>query len=204
MDGISLGKIIASGTTEQRNRAGTLLTELHFAAPQRVGLLHADPHPGNYMLTDDGRLAVIDFGSVARLPDGAPPIIGRVTRLALDGRSADVLEALRDEGFVPADYDPDPDLLMDYVVPFIEPLRHETFHFTRTWMQAAGRPDVELLQRGIEDGPAAQPAAVLPADPPGDVRVDRRAVPTGRHRPVPGNGHPVPARVRRRGLNPGD
>ena len=51
-----------------------------------MGLLHADPHPGNYMLTADGRLAVIDFGSVARLPDGAPPIIGRVTRLALDGR----------------------------------------------------------------------------------------------------------------------
>ena len=24
---------------------------------------------------------------------------------------------------------------MDYVVPFIEPLRHETFHFTRSWMQ---------------------------------------------------------------------
>ena len=85
-----------------------LLTELHFAAPERVGLLHADPHPGNYMLTDDGRLAVIDFGSVARLPDGAPPIIGRVTRLALDGRADDVLEALRAEGFVPADYDPDP------------------------------------------------------------------------------------------------
>ena len=71
---------------QQRNRAGSLLTELHFAGPQRVGLLHADPHPGNYMLTDDGRLAVIDFGSVARLPDGAPPIIGRVTRLALAGR----------------------------------------------------------------------------------------------------------------------
>jgi predicted unusual protein kinase regulating ubiquinone biosynthesis (AarF/ABC1/UbiB family) len=135
VEGTSLGKIIASGTTEQRDRAGSLLTELHFAAPERVGLLHADPHPGNYMLTADGQLAVIDFGSVSRLPDGAPPIIGQVTRLALEGRSADVLTALRNEGFVLPDYDPDPDLLMNYVVPFIEPLRHETFHFTRSWMQ---------------------------------------------------------------------
>jgi predicted unusual protein kinase regulating ubiquinone biosynthesis (AarF/ABC1/UbiB family) len=135
VDGTSLGRIITDGTPVQRDRAGSLLTQLHFAAPQEVGLLHADPHPGNYMLTPDGRLAVIDFGSVARLPDGAPPIIGRVTRLALDGRAADVLVALREEGFVPADYDPDPVLLMDYVVPFIEPLRHETFHFTRNWMQ---------------------------------------------------------------------
>ena len=87
------------------------------------------------MLTADDRLAVIDFGSVARLPGGAPPIIGRITRLALEGRADDVLTALRNEGFVPADYHPDPQLLMDYVVPFIEPLQQETFHFTRSWMQ---------------------------------------------------------------------
>ena len=136
VDGTSLNKIIGGGTKQQRDRAGTLLTELHFAAPGRVGLLHADPHPGNYLLTDDGRLAVIDFGSVARLPDGAPPIIGRVTRLALDGHADQVVAALRDEGFIPAGYEPDPELLMDYLVPFIEPLRHETFHFTRAWMQA--------------------------------------------------------------------
>ena len=148
VDGISLGKIIADGTREQRNRAGSLLTELHFAGPTRVGLLHADPHPGNYMLTQDGRLAVIDFGSVARLPGGAPPIIGRVTRLALEGRSVDVLEALRGEGFISAEYFPDPELLMNYVVPFIEPLRQDTFHFTRTLDAGAGGPDVELLQRG--------------------------------------------------------
>ncbi|HET8970009.1 MAG TPA: AarF/UbiB family protein [Candidatus Nanopelagicales bacterium] len=136
VDGTSLNKIIGGGTKQQRDRAGTLLTELHFAAPGRVGLLHADPHPGNYLLTDDGRLAVIDFGSVARLPDGAPPIIGRVTRLALDGHADQVVTALQDEGFIPTGYDPDPDLLLGYVVPFIEPLRHETFHFTRAWMQA--------------------------------------------------------------------
>ena len=135
VDGISLNKIIVSGTREQRNRVAGLLTELHFAAPARVGLLHADPHPGNYLLTDDGRLAVIDFGSVARLPDGAPPIIGQVTRLALEGRADQVVRALRGAGFIPAGYEPDPELLMNYVVPFIEPLRHETFHFTRAWMQ---------------------------------------------------------------------
>ena len=135
VDGTPVNRIIASGTSAQRDRAGSLLTELHFAAPGRVGLLHADPHPGNYLLTDDGRLGVIDFGSVARLPGGAPPIIGRVTRLALSGHADRVLAALQAEGFVPVGYNPDPELLMDYLVPFIEPLRYETFHFTRAWMQ---------------------------------------------------------------------
>ena len=32
------------------------------------GFFHADPHPGNVLLTDDGRLALIDLGMVARVP----------------------------------------------------------------------------------------------------------------------------------------
>ena len=54
VDGIGLASIIDHGSREQRNTAAALLTELHFSAPQRVRLLHADPHPGNYMLTADG------------------------------------------------------------------------------------------------------------------------------------------------------
>jgi len=31
------------------------------------GVFHADPHPGNILVTPDGRLALLDFGSVGRL-----------------------------------------------------------------------------------------------------------------------------------------
>jgi predicted unusual protein kinase regulating ubiquinone biosynthesis (AarF/ABC1/UbiB family) len=34
----------------------------------RHGVLHADPHPGNLLVTDDGRMAIIDLGMIARLP----------------------------------------------------------------------------------------------------------------------------------------
>lgn len=33
----------------------------------RTGLVHADPHEGNMMYTDDGRLALLDFGLVCRV-----------------------------------------------------------------------------------------------------------------------------------------
>lgn len=135
IDGVSMSSVIASGTPEQRDLSGELLTELHFSSPEMVGLLHADPHPGNYLLTPDNRLGVIDFGSVARLPHGSPPIIGEISRLALEARAEDVVRLLRLEGFIPEGYHPDPVMLMDYVAPFIEPLRHERFHFTRAWMQ---------------------------------------------------------------------
>ena len=54
------------------------MATLHFSAPTRAGLLHADPHPGNFRLLPDGRLGVLDFGAVARLPEGTPEPIGRL------------------------------------------------------------------------------------------------------------------------------
>ena len=135
MDGTGVGQIIARGSRAERDLAGRLLTEFHFSAPERVRLLHTDPHPGNYMLTPDGKLGVIDFGSVSSLPNGAPVIVGRISRLALENRAEDMLEGLRAEGFIPAGFHPDPVALMEYLAPYTEPLRHETFHFTRRWMQ---------------------------------------------------------------------
>ena len=45
--------------------------------PSRAGLLHADPHPGNFRLLPDGRLGVLDFGAVNRLPGRAAAGDGR-------------------------------------------------------------------------------------------------------------------------------
>ncbi|MFZ0165985.1 MAG: AarF/UbiB family protein [Trebonia sp.] len=54
LDGIPIARIIAGGTTAQRNRAGTLITRFLFSGPARVRLLHADPHPGNFCLLAGG------------------------------------------------------------------------------------------------------------------------------------------------------
>jgi predicted unusual protein kinase regulating ubiquinone biosynthesis (AarF/ABC1/UbiB family) len=73
IDGDPLARIIASGTPEQRDLAGLRLATLHFSAPARAGLLHADPHPGNFRILPDGRLGVLDFGAVARTDRPADP-----------------------------------------------------------------------------------------------------------------------------------
>ncbi|MBF9067601.1 ABC1 kinase family protein [Streptacidiphilus fuscans] len=142
LEGIPLSEIIASGTQEQRDRAGQLLARFLFAGPARTGLLHADPHPGNFRLVvDDGpaegwQLGVLDFGTVDRLPEGLPVPIGTALRLALAGDAAGVLEMLRQEGFVKPTIDLDPDAVLDYVLPIIEPAAVPEFRFTRSWMRA--------------------------------------------------------------------
>lgn len=135
VDGVPLSAIIREGARDQRDLAGQRLAEFHFSAPSRSGLLHADPHPGNFMLGEDGRLRVIDFGAVARLPDGLPRTLGLMTRLALDRRSADLLELLRTEHFVRPGTELHAEDVLDYLGPFVEPLREERFKFTRRWLQ---------------------------------------------------------------------
>lgn len=135
LDGRPLSDVIANGTQDERDQAGLLYVRFLFSGPHRAGLLHADPHPGNYRMTADGRLGVLDFGAVARLPDGLPSSIGELLHRALAGQADEMLDGLRDEGFVKAHIRLDPEALYDYLAPFLEPAATPAFHFNRPWMR---------------------------------------------------------------------
>jgi len=137
----SLARMIAEGTQEQRDHYGQLYVRFLFSGPARTGMLHADPHPGNYRILPAadgglGRLGVLDFGAVARLPERSlPRSIGTLMRIALNDDYAVVVDQLRTEGFIKPRISVDPDELRDYLAPFIEPARADAFRFSRQWMR---------------------------------------------------------------------
>ena len=135
MDGRPLADVIANGTPAERNRAGLLLTRFLFSSPSRAGLLHADPHPGNFRILADDRLGVLDFGAVDRLPDGIPTPIGPLLRAALDGDAQTLYDGLRAEGFVRPGVRLDAASLLDFLNPILEPAREREFQFTRAWLR---------------------------------------------------------------------
>ena len=135
LEGTPLSQIIANGTQEQRNNAGMKLARFHFTSPDRAGLLHADPHPGNFRLLADGRLGVLDFGACNRLPNGFPGPMKRLLKHALDDDSAALYEGFKRDGFILADVDVDPNLVLDFLVPLVEPLRTQTFKYSREWLR---------------------------------------------------------------------
>ncbi|HET7899844.1 MAG TPA: AarF/ABC1/UbiB kinase family protein [Candidatus Nanopelagicales bacterium] len=136
LEGYPLSRVIADGTPEERDRFGTLYLRFLMSGPARARLLHSDPHPGNYRVLPDGRLGVLDFGAVARLPDGLPPSMGHLLRLATEGDAAAVVQGLREEGFVRDGVDIDAEQLLAVLSPFAEPAAHEYFHFSRDWMRS--------------------------------------------------------------------
>lgn len=144
----SLAQIIADGTPSERDHYGELFARFLFAGPSRVGMLHADPHPGNYRVLDDGRLGVVDYGAVARVPGGLPPVIGRLLRAAVDDDYATVVEGLREEGFLKPGVRIDEEIIRSYLEPFVEPARHDVFTFDREWM----REQVQRISRPAREG----------------------------------------------------
>jgi predicted unusual protein kinase regulating ubiquinone biosynthesis (AarF/ABC1/UbiB family) len=137
MDGTPLSQIISDGSKEERDRAGILLVRFLFSGPARAGLLHADPHPGNFRLLADGRLGVLDFGAVDRLPGGLPPFFGRLLRIMHDD-DADieaVERELREHGFLRPGIDVDLDALHAFLAPLAEPSKVECFKFSREWLR---------------------------------------------------------------------
>ena len=163
MSGTPLARIIADGTQEQRNRAGILLTRFLFSGPARAGLLHADPHPGNFRLLDDGRLGVLDFGAVDRLPGGLPPFLGRLLRIMHedDPDIGAVENELRANGFLKEGIRVDLDALRAFLAPLAEPSKVECFRFTREWMRGEAARVTDLSASNISRKFNVPPSFVL-------------------------------------------
>ena len=146
MEGTPLSKVISDGSKTERDRAGLLLTRFLFSGPARAGLLHADPHPGNFRLLADGRLGVLDFGAVNRLPDGLPPIFGRMLRIMHDPDPdiAAVERELRAENFLRPGIAVDLDALRAFLAPLAEASAVEIFKFSREWMRGEAERVTDL------------------------------------------------------------
>ena len=98
MDFVRGRKVTAVGPLARMEMDGEQLAEQLFEAYLKQilvdGFFHADPHPGNVFLTDDGRIALLDVGMVGRI---TPDLQGQLLQLLLalsDGRGEDVAHTL--------------------------------------------------------------------------------------------------------------
>jgi predicted unusual protein kinase regulating ubiquinone biosynthesis (AarF/ABC1/UbiB family) len=85
-----------------------LAEELFRAYLQQIlvdGFFHADPHPGNVFLTDDGRLALLDLGMVARVSPGMQERLLELLLAVAEGRGEATADAAVRIGTRRADFD---------------------------------------------------------------------------------------------------
>ncbi|TDD81426.1 AarF/ABC1/UbiB kinase family protein [Actinomadura darangshiensis] len=135
MDGTALSKIISEGDQETRDHAALLYCRFLLSGPKRSGMLHGDPHPGNFRLLDDGRLGVLDFGAVDRIPGGFQKRLGLLLRIGTMADIDEVEDALRREDFIREGVEVDAESLQAFLAPITEPFVTETFKFNREWLR---------------------------------------------------------------------
>lgn len=87
----------AAADEEAANRA-TQLVEAYLEQIFVHGLVHADPHPGNVLLAADGRLALVDFGMMARLGPQIRSALLKLLCAAVEGDGERVAEIAAELG----------------------------------------------------------------------------------------------------------
>lgn len=98
MDFVHGRKITSIGPLTQLELDGAELADQLFRAYlQQIlsdGFFHADPHPGNVFLTDDGRLALIDLGMVSRVSPQLQECLVRLLLAVSEGQGPEAAEVM--------------------------------------------------------------------------------------------------------------
>jgi predicted unusual protein kinase regulating ubiquinone biosynthesis (AarF/ABC1/UbiB family) len=85
---------------EHRNRIAEIVFRFYFGCMYRHHQFSGDPHPGNFMLLADGRVAFLDFGLYKRLPAELAEYELQIARLGIGGDGAALIEHLHAGGFL--------------------------------------------------------------------------------------------------------
>ena len=118
-----------------RSKAGELLLKFTLANPNGLGLVHGDPHPGNFRISSDGsKLTVLDFGAVGD-DDGFTELFA-LAALAMYTKDPVALSSAHEQWMRKGWLD-EKVTVEDFIKLLAteeDPLTTETFTFSRDWM----------------------------------------------------------------------
>lgn len=97
MEGLHLKEFLATNPSQKlKNKIGQALWDFYNFQQHELRAVHADPHPGNFLITPDEKLAVIDFGCIKELPeDFYNPFFALIVPGLMDDKSA-TIQAFRE------------------------------------------------------------------------------------------------------------
>ena len=101
---------------QERDRFGEIVYRFSFGSIYHLQHFNADPHPGNYILMQDGRIAFLDFGMTKRLDPEQIELEQRAVDAAARRDPGALRDALHDLGFVKNPSKLDCERLMEHVL----------------------------------------------------------------------------------------
>lgn len=115
--------------------AARLLSHAIYAPAACAGWMHADLHPGNFLLLPGGRLGILDFGAVAATPGGIPAPFGQLAAAVLGGDGPTAISLARQVGALAPDADVDPRMIVELLHPLVATAAAGSFTYSRPWLR---------------------------------------------------------------------
>jgi predicted unusual protein kinase regulating ubiquinone biosynthesis (AarF/ABC1/UbiB family) len=115
--------------------AARLLGHAIYAPAACTGWMHADLHPGNFLLLPGGRLGMLDFGAVAATPGGIPAPFGQLAAAVLAGDGSAAMRLVRQVGALAPDAEVDPRLIVELLDPLVATGAATSFTYSRAWLR---------------------------------------------------------------------
>jgi predicted unusual protein kinase regulating ubiquinone biosynthesis (AarF/ABC1/UbiB family) len=99
----------------ERDRIGEIVFRFFLGCLYRHRQFSGDPHPGNFMLLDDGRVAFLDFGLFKRLDREPVELELACQRAVVEGDAQTLHKLLAESSFLPEPERVDPDHLLAFI-----------------------------------------------------------------------------------------
>ncbi len=129
--------VVAQDATA-RGRYAEIIYRFVFGSILRSQLFNGDPHPGNYLFGDDGRVVFLDFGCVKRFGADMAGVWARLVGCHFQGDRAGFRAHAVSLGFIKESTAIDADQLYEYFQFFYEPFRFDReFSFSREYIAAS-------------------------------------------------------------------
>ncbi|OYU85142.1 MAG: ABC transporter [Flavobacterium sp. BFFFF2] len=136
IDGVHLSEFCKANTNQdQANQLGQALWDFYLFQIHHLKAVHADPHPGNFLVDTAGKLVAIDFGCIKRIPDdfyipyfelAKPEVLADVEAMM---KPLIALEIVRPDD-TPDEINYYRSIFQELLMLFSKPLQSETFDFS--------------------------------------------------------------------------
>lgn len=152
MEGLHLKEFLATNpTSEIKNKVAQSMWDLYQFQLHEMFAIHADPHPGNFLITPDGSLGIIDFGCVKEVPksfyfDYFPLLLSEIQE---NQKIVDEILILVDVISTQDSIETKKNITKAFMAMtklLSAPFRNDTFHFTMDYLQEIYKVGDEIYQ----------------------------------------------------------
>ncbi len=136
IEGMHLKEFMQTNPSQElRNTIGQALWDFYNFQQHEIKAVHADPHPGNFLITPEGKLGIIDFGCIKEMPDDFYYPFFSLTSTDLLQNKEETIKAMRKlEMILPKDNEKMVEFYYKWykemIALFAEPYMKDTFDFS--------------------------------------------------------------------------